>query len=207
MGAEQFGKLNMFAMIKELLNKDCPILPFNGVPVNGASGTYAGKAGIGAQIINYASGVLYVNTGTKAAPNWQQYSVSGNISNFTIRTRVTTAQANAGLTPVVPSPGAGRALRLIDAMMIAIGGAAATATSVRLTGTRGTSAVQLYVQPVAGLGQSVVARPAAAATVQADGASFTLLDANTPILQTVDNNNLATATAIDNIVTFAVEGV
>lgn len=74
MGAEQFGKLNVWGMIKELINRDTPILPFNGTPVNGTSGTFAGKAGLGAALIDYSTGTWYVNTGTKASPIWNATS-------------------------------------------------------------------------------------------------------------------------------------
>lgn len=46
------------------------IFTFAGVPVDGTSGTKAGKAGIGSLCINRTSGLLYQNTGTKASPTW-----------------------------------------------------------------------------------------------------------------------------------------
>lgn len=49
---------------------DVWILTFAGVPVNGASGTFAGQAGKGSKLIDYTNGVDYINTGTKASPTW-----------------------------------------------------------------------------------------------------------------------------------------
>lgn len=68
----QFGltKMNMWAMLRSLINNDVGILVFSGTPVNGASGTYATKAGIGTILIDIDTGALYVNRGTKAIPVW-----------------------------------------------------------------------------------------------------------------------------------------
>lgn len=123
-----------------------------------------------------------------------------------LRVRATTAQVNAGLVvlPAIP----GFAYRIIDAAMIAIGGNAATATSVDLLGTRAGSAVRPIVAAVAGLTQSAVLDMGAAnSAVLADGASFTALDPNTSISITKQSggSNLATATAIDLILLYVVE--
>ena len=45
-------------------------LQFNGVPVSGASGTMVNRAPKGAQLVNSATGIMYVNTGTQASPTW-----------------------------------------------------------------------------------------------------------------------------------------
>lgn len=121
----------------------------------------------------------------------------------TQRTRATTAQVNAGLVLLPALPGV--KWQILDATMIAIGGAAATATSVDLLGTRSGSAVRPLVVAVAALTQSAVVRAGAAnAVVLADGASFTPLDANTSVSVTKQSggSNLATATAIDVILTY-----
>jgi len=72
MGASvgQFSKLNMFGMLRELLNNGTPILSFAGVPVSGTSGTYVGQAGPGAILIDYTNANLYMNTNTLASPTW-----------------------------------------------------------------------------------------------------------------------------------------
>lgn len=122
------------------------------------------------------------------------------------RVRATAAQVNAGLTvlPAIP----GFKYRLIDAMMIAIGGAATTATSVDLLGTRAGSAVRPLVVAVAALTQSAVVRAGAAnAVVLADGASFTALDANTAVSITKQSGggNLGGASHVDVQVDYTIE--
>jgi hypothetical protein len=108
-------------------------------------------------------------------------------SERTLRTRVTLAQLNAGFTllPAVP----GFIYSAIDLVLMAIGGAATTGTSVNVIGTRAAAAVQLFVAAVAGLTQSTLLRAGspfatagtASIVVLADGGSFTPLDVNTPI--------------------------
>jgi hypothetical protein len=122
----------------------------------------------------------------------------------TARVTLSTAQANAGAT-LLPAI-AGYKYRLIDWTMIAIGGNAATATSVRLRATQATSAVSLAVVAVAALTRSTAVKPNSAnVTNLADGAAFAANDANTPIDLDVDNDNLATATGIHVILQFVVE--
>ncbi len=41
-----------------------------GAPTDGASGTGAGKAGIGSLYVNITNGDHYRNTGTQASPTW-----------------------------------------------------------------------------------------------------------------------------------------
>lgn len=121
-----------------------------------------------------------------------------------IRTRFTTAQINAGAT-VVPAIDAAR-LRLIDCILIAVGGNAATATSVDILGTQGGSSVKLVAAAVAGLTQSTVARAGATnIAVLADGASFNTCDAKTAITIGHTGSSLATATAVDVILSYAIE--
>lgn len=123
----------------------------------------------------------------------------------TVRTRFTIAQINAGATllPAVP----GFAYRLVDAQVIAIGGAVTGATDVRLLGTRAAGAVALLAVAVAALLQSAVVRAGAAnAAVLADGASFTPLDANTAVTVGKTGGAAATATHVDVIAQYALEG-
>lgn len=123
-----------------------------------------------------------------------------------LRIRATTAQVNAGLIVLPAIPGFG--YRIIDASMIAIGGAAATATSVDLLGTKAAAASRPIVNAVAGLTQSALLRMGAAnSAILADGASFTVHDPNTSISITKQSggSNLATATAIDLLLSYVVE--
>ena len=127
-----------------------------------------------------------------------------SLSTRILRVRATTAQVNAGLTllPAIP----GRKYRLHDVSLIAIGGAAATATSVDILATQSTSSVKLLAAAVAGLTQSTVLRAGAAnAAVLADGASFVANDVNTAITIGKTGSALATATNIDVLLTYSVE--
>jgi len=121
-----------------------------------------------------------------------------------LRRRCTVAEINAGVTllPAVP----GRAYRLLDAAMIAVGGAVTGATDVRILGTRAAGSVALLVVAVAALTQSALVRAGAAnATILADGASFTPLDANTAVTAGKTGGAAATATHVDVILTYALE--
>lgn len=123
----------------------------------------------------------------------------------TIRTRFTVAQINAGATllPAVP----GFAYRFTDYKAIAIGGAASGATDVRILGTRAAGSVALLIAAVAALTQSAVNRAGGAnMTVLADGASFTPLDANTAVTIAKTGGALATATHVDVIADYVLEG-
>jgi len=113
----------------------------------------------------------------------------------TLRTRITLAQANAGVTLLPALPGV--KWQLLDWVMIALGGNAATATSLNIAGTSAASAVQLAVTAIAALTRSAVVRAGAAnAVVLADGASFAALDVNTAVT-CVSVGTMATATGFD----------
>jgi hypothetical protein len=128
-------------------------------------------------------------------------SVTQTVYAETLRVRATIAQVNAGLE-LLPAL-AGYAYRMIDMVLIAVGGAAATATSVDINGTRATAAVKLLVVAVAALTQSAVVHAGIAnAVVLADGASFTALDANTAVTLGKAGSSLATSTHIDVILTY-----
>jgi hypothetical protein len=119
------------------------------------------------------------------------------------RTRVTAAQVNAGLILLAAVP---QAYRLLSAVLIAIGGAAAGATAVVLQGVRATTTVSLLSVDVAGLTRSTPVRMGdAAAVVLADGASHTALDTNTPITIAKTGGTLTGATHIDVVLTYALD--
>jgi hypothetical protein len=123
-----------------------------------------------------------------------------------IRTRFTIAQINAGASLLAAV--AGFAYRLVDAKLIAIGGAVITATDVRILGTRAAGSVALLAVAVAALTQSAVVRAGAAnAAVLADGASFTPLDANTAITVGKTGGVAAGATHVDVIAQYVLERV
>ncbi len=117
------------------------------------------------------------------------------------RFRIATADVNSGAT-LLPAR-AGVQYQVCDIIIIAIGGAAATATTVDILGTQSTSSVKLLAVAVAALTQSSVVRAGAAnATVLADGASFVANDANTAITIGKTGSSLATATHIDVLLTY-----
>lgn len=122
------------------------------------------------------------------------------------RVRTTTANVNAGATLLAGVKG--MAHRLVDFTMISVGGAAATATSVDIIGTRGGVEVRLAVVAVAALTQSAAVKPESAnVTLLADGASHTPLDENTAITIGTQSggSDLATSTHIDVILSLATE--
>lgn len=149
----------------------------------------------GGEIEVQSGGTLDVQSGAK---------IAGLVLN--LRTRATTAQVNAGLL-LLPAV-AGYKYRIIDLTMIAIGGAAATATSVDIVTTQGGSSARPFVVAVAALTQSAVVKPDSAnVTVLADGASFVANDANTGVYvaKQAAPGDLATATHIDVILTYVME--
>ena len=131
---------------------------------------------------------------------------------FHLRTRVTVAQLNAGFT-LLPAI-AGKNYRIVDAAMLAVGGAGTTATSVNIIGTRAAAPVQLFVAAVARLVQSVrlvTGTPFATAgaeslTTLADGASFTPLDANTGITVITVGSAMTVLTNLDVSLAYVIEG-
>lgn len=121
-----------------------------------------------------------------------------------LRSRVTTANVNAGAT-LLPAV-AGFKYRIQDAVMIAIGGNAGTATTVDILGTQSSSSVKLLAVAIAALTRSAVVRAGAAnATVLADGASFVACDANTAITIAKTGSALDTATHVDVLLTYTLE--
>jgi len=125
-----------------------------------------------------------------------------------LRVRATTAEVNAGLLLLAQL--AGYKYRLVDMTMIAIGGNAATATSVDIVTTQGGSAARPYVVAVAALTRSAVVKPNSAnVTVLADGASHVANDENTGVYisKQAAGSNLATATHIDINLSYTIEAV
>ncbi len=129
-------------------------------------------------------------------------NLAANVHNY--RRRVTTAEVNAGLTllPAVP----GFKYRLIDSTVIAIGGAASALTLLTIAATQAGAAVLLVTHTQASLTQSTVLKPnSTGAVVLADGASFVANDQNTEITVAKTGSSLATSTAIDINLTYALE--
>lgn len=122
---------------------------------------------------------------------------------MSLRQRVVLADVNAGLTLLPAIPGFG--YRMIDASAIAVGGAAAGATTVDILGTLTTSRKLLAIA-IAALTQSAVVKAGAAnATVLADGASFTRNDINTAVTIGVTGSALTGPTSVDVFLEYVVE--
>jgi hypothetical protein len=120
------------------------------------------------------------------------------------RFRTSIANVNTGVT-LLPAV-AGYKYRMIDASMIAVGGAVATCTAVVINGTQATSSVALLSVAVAALTQSTVVKPNTAnATVLADGASYVKNDVATAVTLGKTGGSCATATSVDVILSYAIE--
>lgn len=131
-------------------------------------------------------------------------AASGAAGALHIRKRFSTAQVNAGAT-ILPAV-AGIKYRLIDAIMIAIGGAATTVTSVDILATASSASRKLVSNAAAQLTQSTVLRAGATgSTVLADGASFTSNDANTAVTIGITGSNMTVATNIDVLLFYAAD--
>lgn len=117
----------------------------------------------------------------------------------------TTAEANTGaeILPALP----GFKYRMQDMALIAVGGNAATATSVDIEGTQSSSVVKLMAGLIAGLTEDTLLRAGTATNgvILAAGASFAACDANTAITLGVTTDNLATATHIIVLLTYTIE--
>lgn len=113
-----------------------------------------------------------------------------------IRTRVTLAQVNAGLTLLAARPG--YKFRLVACDIIAIGGAAAAGTTVDILATQATVGVKLVAFAQASLTQSTVLKDGGSgAAVLADGASYVDNDVNTAITIGKTGSSFTTATNFD----------
>jgi predicted RecA/RadA family phage recombinase len=169
-----------------------------------------GTAGSGAMTTDSTKGVCRAIS-TKAAASGDA-EVKGYLlppapdAVFQKRIRVTTAQVNAGFT-LLPAL-AGVKYQLVDVALIAIGGGAATATTVDILATQSASGVKLLAAAVAGLTQNTLLRAGATnATILAAGASFVANDANTAITIGKTGSDLATATHIDVLISWREEAV
>lgn len=125
---------------------------------------------------------------------------------LTMRTRFAAAELTT--TPgvqLLPPTSRGK-YRIVNFMMIAIGGAAGGATSINVIGTRAGAEVQLFVALVAALTQNTLVRAGDAnTTLLTAGDSFTTLDANTGVNVARVGSALSGATHIDVIVNYALE--
>lgn len=120
------------------------------------------------------------------------------------RVRFTIAQVNAGATILALQ--SGYKYRLLDANMIAIGGAVATCTTVDILSTQSTSSAKLVANAVAALTEGALLRAGASnSTILAAGASFIQNDVSKAVTIGKTGSDCATATHVDVIITYAVE--
>lgn len=162
-----------------------------------------------------ATGTVFVGNALEAAgadndvievlrgPNTDIVAGSGVVKH--LRTRVTTAQVNAGFTLLPALPGL--KYRLVDLSLIAIGGNASGATGVQVRGTQAASGAVLMDAKVAGLTANTLLRIGTATNglILAAGASFVANDANTAITIIKDGSDLATSTNVDVLLSYTVE--
>lgn len=125
---------------------------------------------------------------------------------FTVRRRFTLAEINATVATVFVPGILGYRYRVVELAQIAIGGAAGGATAVRMVAVQAAASVAIVTTAIAALTQStIVDMGVANAVVLADGASNALCDTNTGFAVDKTGASLTTCTAVDYILTFAVE--
>ena len=164
-----------------------------GAPVSGTSGDGLNICGPGSTYFDKTNNLLYYNLGTAASPLWVDVTTQ---AEYAVRTRFTVAQINAGAT-LLPAI-AGYKYQLLDASMIAVGGAVTATTTVDILATQAAGSVKLLAVAVAALTQSALVRAGAAnATILADGASFAVNDVNTAVTVGKTGASAATATHVD----------
>jgi hypothetical protein len=98
-------------------------------PVNGTSGTLAGKAGFGSIIISTLTGLGYQNQNTKASPTW--VAVFGAQATQSVEADLSAAQLttlNSVPVAIAAAPGAGK-IRLFESLLFSF-----TFNSVQFTG-------------------------------------------------------------------------
>ena len=109
-------------------------------PTDGTTGSFAGFAPKGAQLVDETSGVRYVNTGTQASPVWSRALVAQNVAASNVLGgqpllfRIDITAGALGNTDVVTT----EKIRVIDAFLILRGAGVSTTT---LQVKNGTSAI------------------------------------------------------------------
>lgn len=131
--------------------------------------------------------------------------IAANPVCLTFRQRFAAAEILTTQTAIL-NPVANRKYRLVDAILIALGGTTAGITDLRIQGTQSSATVNLFIATLAGLGRSVVARPGSAnTTALADGAIFAPCDTNTGIYLVRTGGALTGATHVDVLLNYYLE--
>lgn len=107
--------------IKRRVNNNVRFYTGAGTPTNGASGTGVTDAGPGSLYFDITNALVYMNTGTLASPVWS--IVGGNLIGAQVLGTIAVADiigtgagqfGHAQGYPLVPAPGAGKALVLTE---------------------------------------------------------------------------------------------
>ncbi len=116
--------INMWAMLRALINNNVPMLTNAGPPTSGTSGTFAGQAGPGASLTDYTNGAEYINVGTLASPTWVKMAgadviqkASGTISAAAIISTAAGGLGHANGVVLVPAAPAGSINELESAVI------------------------------------------------------------------------------------------
>jgi hypothetical protein len=167
-----------------------------------ADRTYTGPADSDQTLVG-ATATQTLTNKTLTTPIIGSGGVRGGSVQHCLRHRVTVAEINAGHELLAAI--SGYKYRIHDMVMIAIGGAVGTATTIDILGTQGAASVKLLAVAIAALTQSAVVRAGAAnATVLADGASSAECDANTAITIGKTGGAADTATHVDVLIEYEV---
>jgi len=106
------------AWLNNLMQHNIGLYTVDSTPVNGTSGTGAGKAGPGSQLWSTTTKTWYVNTNTTASPTWTQDAGPGGLQTLSVV--LTNSQIKAlRATPLtlVAAPGAGLFVNPIDCVL------------------------------------------------------------------------------------------
>lgn len=96
-------------------------------PTNGTSGTGVGICGLGSTYTNTVTGIVYINIGTILSPVWapQVSTVTGQITSANLTGTSAGQFGHASGFIMVPAPGAGLAVILLNAVLSYVFGTAA----------------------------------------------------------------------------------
>lgn len=199
---------NLQAWNRNRVENDIFDISDGGAPVSGTGATATGLnlCGPGSTYRDITNGLFYFQVNTKANPQWvlATPSLAGNGGDMFLRSRQSIAAINAGATLLAAIPGL--KYRINDVSMIAIGGAAAGATLVRVNGVQAAGAVVINSATVGILTQSALVRAGIAnSVILADGASFAQCDVNTAITVDKTGGALTTSTFIDFLIAYSIE--
>lgn len=127
-----------------------------------------------------------------------------NMIVFQHRERFTVAQVDAGATILPAYPG--KAYRVVDMALIAIGGAVTASTTIDILATQAGTSVKLLAAAVAALTQNTLLQAGATnATILAGGVSFVKNDVNKAITIGRTGATPATATHVDVLISYVLE--